>query len=140
MGGSGLGSPAGAFIVELGAALCLQAGVALLLLQVSRGGRVGVSPGRLVRQGGVVVGGVQEDHGTLRAPPACQPLARYGVVIVKISRGRGPRSSCCRVLLRAGCRCARERTGNDAISKERPQALNFKIPTVTQLVSRAPKL
>jgi hypothetical protein len=35
MGGSGLGSLAGAFIVELGAVLCFQAGSALLLLQVS---------------------------------------------------------------------------------------------------------
>jgi hypothetical protein len=35
MGGFGLGSPAGTFIVELGAALCFQAGLALLLLQVS---------------------------------------------------------------------------------------------------------
>jgi hypothetical protein len=58
MGGSGLGSLAGAFIVELGAALCLQAGMALLLLQVSRGRRINVSPGGLVRQGGFVVGGV----------------------------------------------------------------------------------
>jgi hypothetical protein len=58
MGSPCLGTPAGAFIVELGAALCLQAGVALLLLQVSRGGRVSVSPGGLVRQGGFIVGGV----------------------------------------------------------------------------------
>jgi hypothetical protein len=35
MGGPCLGSPAGTFIVELGAALYLQAGLALLLLQVS---------------------------------------------------------------------------------------------------------
>jgi hypothetical protein len=58
MGGPGLGSPAGAFIVELGVALHLQAGLAPLLLQVSRGGRVNVPPGGLVRQGGVSVGGV----------------------------------------------------------------------------------
>jgi hypothetical protein len=47
-GGPGLGIPAGAFIIELGAALRLQAGSAPLLLQVSRGGHVGISPGRLV--------------------------------------------------------------------------------------------
>jgi hypothetical protein len=58
MGGPRLRSPAGAFVVELGAALRLQAGLAPLLLQVSRGGRVDVSPGGLVRQGGAVVGGV----------------------------------------------------------------------------------
>jgi hypothetical protein len=44
-GGLSLRSPAGAFIVELGAALRLQAGLAPLLLQVSQGGRVNVSPG-----------------------------------------------------------------------------------------------
>jgi hypothetical protein len=54
----GLGVPAGAFVVELGAALRLPAGSALLLLQVSRGGRVGVSPGGMVRRGGGVVGGI----------------------------------------------------------------------------------
>jgi hypothetical protein len=58
MGGPSLRSPAGAFVVELGAALRLQAGSALLLLQVSRGGRVGVSSGGLVWRGGVVVGGI----------------------------------------------------------------------------------
>jgi hypothetical protein len=47
-GGPGLGSPAGAFIVELGTALRLQAGSTPLLLQVSRGGRVGFSSGGLV--------------------------------------------------------------------------------------------
>jgi hypothetical protein len=46
--GPGLGIPAGAFIIELGAALRLQAGSAPLLLQVSRGGRVGISPSGLV--------------------------------------------------------------------------------------------
>jgi hypothetical protein len=58
MGGPSLRSPAGAFIVELGAAFHLQAGLAPLLLQVSRGGRVDISPGGLVRQGEAVVGGV----------------------------------------------------------------------------------
>jgi hypothetical protein len=58
MGSPRLGSPAGAFIIELGAALCLQAGLALLLLQVSRGRRARVSPGGLVRQGRFVVGGI----------------------------------------------------------------------------------
>jgi hypothetical protein len=58
MGGPGLRLPAGAFIVKLGAALRLQANSAPLLLQVSRGGRVGVSPSRLVRRGGIVVGGI----------------------------------------------------------------------------------
>jgi hypothetical protein len=58
MGGPSLGLPAGAFVVKLGAALCLQAGSVPLLLQVSRGGHVGVSPGGLVRQGGIVVGGI----------------------------------------------------------------------------------
>jgi hypothetical protein len=47
-GGPGLGSLAGAFIVELGTALHLQAGSAPLLLQVSRGGCVGFSSGGLV--------------------------------------------------------------------------------------------
>jgi hypothetical protein len=47
-GGPSLGIPAGAFIVELGAALCLQAGSAPLFLQVSRGRRVSISPGGLV--------------------------------------------------------------------------------------------
>jgi hypothetical protein len=58
MGSPCLRTPAGAFIVELGAVLCLQAGLALLLLQVSRGRRIGVSPGGLVRQGGFIVRGV----------------------------------------------------------------------------------
>jgi hypothetical protein len=58
VGGPSLGSPAGAFVVELGAALRLQAGLAPLLLQVSRGGHVDVSPGGLVQQGGAIVGGV----------------------------------------------------------------------------------
>jgi hypothetical protein len=58
MGGPSLGLPAGAFVVELGAALRLQAGLAPLLLQVSRGGHVDVSLGGLVRQGGAVVGGI----------------------------------------------------------------------------------
>jgi hypothetical protein len=58
MGGRSLGLPAGAFIVKLGAALRLQAGSAPLLLQVPRGGRIGVSPGWLVRRGGVVGGGI----------------------------------------------------------------------------------
>jgi hypothetical protein len=53
-----LGSPASMFVVELGAALRFQAGLAPLLLQVSRGRRIGVSPGGLVRQGGFVVRGV----------------------------------------------------------------------------------
>jgi hypothetical protein len=57
-GGPGLGSPVGAFIVELGAALRLQAGSAPLFLQVSRGGCIGVSPGGLVWRGGVVGGGI----------------------------------------------------------------------------------
>jgi hypothetical protein len=47
-GGPGLGIPAGAFIVELGAALRLHAGSAPLFLQVSRGRRVSISPGGLV--------------------------------------------------------------------------------------------
>jgi hypothetical protein len=58
MGGPSLRLPAGAFIVELGAALRFQVGLAPLLLQVSRGGRVDVSLGGLVRQGGAVVRGV----------------------------------------------------------------------------------
>jgi hypothetical protein len=58
MGGSGLGSPAGAFVIELGAALCLQAGLALLLLEASRGGRISISPGGLVRQDRFIIGGV----------------------------------------------------------------------------------
>jgi hypothetical protein len=52
-GGLGLETPAGAFVIELGAALRLKAGLAPLLLQVSRGGHVGVSFGGLVRRGGV---------------------------------------------------------------------------------------
>jgi hypothetical protein len=58
MGGPSLRLPSGAFIVELGAALRLQVGSAPLLLQVSRGGRVDVSLGGLVRQGGTIVGGI----------------------------------------------------------------------------------
>jgi hypothetical protein len=57
-GGPSLGLPAGAFIVELGAMLRLQAGSSPLLLQISRGGGVGISPGGLVWRGGVVVGGI----------------------------------------------------------------------------------
>jgi hypothetical protein len=57
-GGPGFGIPAGAFIVELGAALRLQSGSAPLFLQVSRGGRVGISPGGLVWRGGVVGRGI----------------------------------------------------------------------------------
>jgi hypothetical protein len=57
-GGLSLRSPAGTFIVELGAVLRLQAGLAPLLLQVSRGGHTDVSPGGLVRQGGAVRGGI----------------------------------------------------------------------------------
>jgi hypothetical protein len=58
MGGPSLRLPAGAFVVELGAALRLQAGSAPLLLQVSRGGHISVSSGGLVRRGGVVGGGI----------------------------------------------------------------------------------
>jgi hypothetical protein len=57
-GGLGLGPLAGALIIELGAMLRLKEGLASLLLQVSRGGHVGVSLGGLVRQGGIVVGRV----------------------------------------------------------------------------------
>jgi hypothetical protein len=53
-----LGPPADAFIIELRAALCLQAGQAPLFFQVSRGRRIGVSLGGLVQQGGFIVGGV----------------------------------------------------------------------------------
>jgi hypothetical protein len=58
VGGPSLRSLAGAFVVELGAAFHLQAGLAPLLLQVSRGGRIDISPGGLVRQGGAIGGGV----------------------------------------------------------------------------------
>jgi hypothetical protein len=58
MGDPSLRSLAGAFIVELGAALRLQAGLAHLLLQVSRGGRAVVSPGRLVWLGKAIIGGI----------------------------------------------------------------------------------
>jgi hypothetical protein len=58
MGGPSLRLPAGAFVVELGAALRLQTGSAPLLLQVSRGGRIDVSLGGLVRQGGTIGGGI----------------------------------------------------------------------------------
>jgi hypothetical protein len=58
MGGPCLWLPAGAFIIKLGAALRLQAGPVPLLLQASRGGRVGVSLGGLVWREGVVGGGV----------------------------------------------------------------------------------
>jgi hypothetical protein len=57
-GGPGLRLPAGAFIVELGATLHLQAGSAPLFLQVSREGRVGISLSGLVWRGGVVGGGI----------------------------------------------------------------------------------
>jgi hypothetical protein len=48
MGGPSLRLPAGALVVELGAALRLQTGSAPLLLQVLRGGCVDVSLGGLV--------------------------------------------------------------------------------------------
>jgi hypothetical protein len=99
MGGPSLRLPAGAFVIELGAALRLQAGLAPLLLQVSQGGRIDVSLGELVRQRGAIVRGVREHHSALGTPPADQPLAGLRVIIVKISRGHGPRSPCCRVLL-----------------------------------------
>jgi hypothetical protein len=86
MGSPCLGTPASALIVEFGAALSLLAGVAFLLLQDSRGGRITVSSGGLIGLGGFAVGGVREYHGTLRAPPTGQPLARFGTIVVKISR------------------------------------------------------
>jgi hypothetical protein len=49
LGGPCLRLPAGMHIVELGAALRLQAGYAPLLLQASRGGRVDISSGGMVR-------------------------------------------------------------------------------------------
>jgi hypothetical protein len=49
VGDPSLRSPAGAFVVELGAALHLQASLAPLLLQVSRGECIDAFPGRLVR-------------------------------------------------------------------------------------------
>jgi hypothetical protein len=58
MGGPSRRLPAGAFVIELGAALRLQAGSAPLLLQVSRGGCVDISLGGLVRQGRTIVGGI----------------------------------------------------------------------------------
>jgi hypothetical protein len=70
-GGLGLGSPTGTLVIELGAALRLEAGSAPLLLQVSRGGHIGISTGGLVQRGGVVVRGVREHHSALWAPPAC---------------------------------------------------------------------
>jgi hypothetical protein len=128
VGDPGLRLPAGAFIVELGAALRLQAGLAPLLLQVSRGGSVDVSPGGLVRQGGAVVGGIREHHGALGAPPADQPLAGLRVIVVKVSRGRGRCSPGCRVLLRACRRCAREGTRHNAVGKERAPGVELQDP------------
>jgi hypothetical protein len=118
MGSPHLGPPASVFIVELAAALCLQASQAPLLLQVSRGRRIGISTSGLVRQGRFIGGGVRKYHGTLRTPPAGHPLARFGAVVVKIFRGLRPRSPRHRVLFRAGRRCARKRVVHDAVSKE----------------------
>jgi hypothetical protein len=128
MGSPRLGPPAGAFIVELGAALCLQAGQAPLLLQVSRVRRIGISLGGLVRQGRFIVGGVRKYHGTLRTPPAGHPLARFGAIVIKIFRGLGPRSPRRQVMFRAGRRCARKRAGRDAVSKEWTPSVELQDP------------
>jgi hypothetical protein len=117
MGSPHLGPPAGVFIIELGVALCLQASQAPLL-QVSRGRRIGISTGGLVRQGRFIGGGVQKYHGTLRTPPAGHPLARFGAVVIKIFRGLKPRSPRHRVLFWAGRWCARKRAVHDAVSKK----------------------
>jgi hypothetical protein len=58
MGSPYLRTLAGTLVIELGAALSLQAGVAPLLLQASRGGHVSVSFGGLIRLGRFIIRGV----------------------------------------------------------------------------------
>jgi hypothetical protein len=66
------------------------------------------------------------------------PLAKFGAIIVKIFRGLGSLATVSCSELAAGA--LGRGLGVTPSTRKGPQALNFKIPAVTRLVSRAPKL